>query len=134
MEASAVSIDVCVDDERPKVDSLLNDLKEEYSTVYNENVELLSVRHSTPEAMDKNNYRQGDSDRTAYKKHSTICGEKERLNGITAQRLNGRKGHCAFMPLCHLGSVKHQSLSPVILINNPVIINNSSVHNRLNNL
>jgi aspartate kinase len=53
VEASAVSIDVCVDDERPKVDSLLNDLKEEYSTVYNENVELLSVRHSTPEAMER---------------------------------------------------------------------------------
>lgn len=53
VEASAVSIDVCVDDERPKVDSLLKDLKEEYSTVYNENVELLSVRHSTPEAMER---------------------------------------------------------------------------------
>jgi aspartate kinase len=51
VEASAVSIDVCVDDERLKVDSLLNDLKEEYSAVYNENVELLSVRHSTPEAV-----------------------------------------------------------------------------------
>jgi aspartate kinase len=53
VEASAVSIDVCVDDERPKVDSLINDLKEEYSTVYNEDVELLSVRHSTPEAMER---------------------------------------------------------------------------------
>ena len=53
VEASAVSIDVCVDDERPKVDSLLNDLKEEYSTAYNENVELLSVRHSTPDAMER---------------------------------------------------------------------------------
>jgi aspartate kinase len=53
VEASAVSIDVCVDDERTKIDSLLNDLKEEYSTVYNENVELLSVRHSTPEAMER---------------------------------------------------------------------------------
>jgi aspartate kinase len=53
VEASAVSIDVCVDDERPKVESLLNDLKEEYSTAYNENVELLSVRHSTAEALDR---------------------------------------------------------------------------------
>jgi len=51
VEASAISIDVCVDDERPKVDSLLNDLKDEYSTVYNENVEMLSVRHSTPESI-----------------------------------------------------------------------------------
>ena len=53
VEASAVSIDVCVDDERPKVDSLISDLKEEYSTVYNENVEMLSVRHYTTVAIDR---------------------------------------------------------------------------------
>jgi len=53
VEASAVSIDVCVDDERPKVDSLLDELREEYSTVYNENVELLSVRHSSAEALER---------------------------------------------------------------------------------
>ena len=51
VEASAVSIDVCVDDERSKVDSLINDFRDEYSAVYNENVELLSIRHYTPEAM-----------------------------------------------------------------------------------
>jgi aspartate kinase len=53
VEASAVSIDVCVDDERPKVESLLNDLRDEYSAVYNENVELLSVRHYTPDSVAK---------------------------------------------------------------------------------
>lgn len=52
VEASAVSIDVCVDDERPKVDSLISDLKEEYSAVYNENVEMLSVRHYTTDAIE----------------------------------------------------------------------------------
>jgi aspartate kinase len=51
VEASAISIDVCVDDERPKVDSLIDDLKNEYSAVYNENVEMLSIRHYTPDAM-----------------------------------------------------------------------------------
>jgi len=51
VEASAISIDVCVDDERPKVDSLIDDLKYEYSAVYNENVEMLSIRHYTPEAI-----------------------------------------------------------------------------------
>ena len=51
VEASAVSIDVCVDDERSKVDSLINDFRVEYSAVYNENVELLSIRHYTPEAI-----------------------------------------------------------------------------------
>ena len=53
VEASAVSIDVCLDDERPKVDALINDLKSEFSAVYNENVEMLSVRHYTPEAVDR---------------------------------------------------------------------------------
>ena len=53
VEASAVSIDVCVDDERPKVDSLLADLKTEYSAFYNENVEMLSIRHYTAEAIER---------------------------------------------------------------------------------
>ena len=53
VEASAVSINVCVDDERQKVDALLDDLKEEYSAVYNENAELLSIRHSTPDAVER---------------------------------------------------------------------------------
>jgi aspartate kinase len=53
VEASAVSIDVCVDDERPKVDALINDLKAEFSAVYNENVEMLSVRHYTTEAIER---------------------------------------------------------------------------------
>ena len=51
VEANAVSIDVCVDDERLKVDSLLEDLKTEFAAVYNENVEMLSIRHYTPEAI-----------------------------------------------------------------------------------
>jgi aspartate kinase len=53
VEASAISINVCVDDERSKVDSLLADLKTEYSVFYNENVEMLSIRHYTPEAIER---------------------------------------------------------------------------------
>ena len=53
MEASAVSIDVCLDDDRPKVESLINDLADEFSAVYNENVEMLSIRHYTPEAIER---------------------------------------------------------------------------------
>ena len=51
VEASAVSIDVCVDDERHRVEALIGDLKSEYSAVYNENVEMLSIRHYTTEAI-----------------------------------------------------------------------------------
>lgn len=53
VEASAVSIDVCVDDERPKVDALINDLKKEFSAIYNEKVEMLSIRHYTNEAVNR---------------------------------------------------------------------------------
>jgi aspartate kinase len=53
VEASAVGIDVCVDDERPKVDALLETLKDEFSAVYNENAEILSIRHYTPEAIER---------------------------------------------------------------------------------
>jgi aspartate kinase len=53
VEASAVSIDVCLDDDRPKVDALISDLKSDFSVVYNEKVEMLSVRHYTPEAMER---------------------------------------------------------------------------------
>ncbi len=53
VEASAVSIDVCLDDERSKVDALISDLKSDFSAVYNERVEMLSIRHYTPEAQDR---------------------------------------------------------------------------------
>ncbi|MBN2633260.1 MAG: aspartate kinase [Bacteroidales bacterium] len=51
VEASAISLDVCVDDERSRVEVLLEDLDSEYTALYNENVELLTVRHYTPEAI-----------------------------------------------------------------------------------
>jgi aspartate kinase len=53
VEASAVSIDVCIDDERPKVDALIRDLNPEFSVVYNEKVEMLSVRHYSNESLSR---------------------------------------------------------------------------------
>lgn len=53
VEASAISLDVCVDDERLKVDALINDLKNDFSAIYNENVEMLSIRHYTSEAIER---------------------------------------------------------------------------------
>jgi aspartate kinase len=53
VEASAVSIDVCLDDERPKVEALLSDLRSDFSAIYNERVEMLSIRHYTRESMDR---------------------------------------------------------------------------------
>jgi aspartate kinase len=53
VEASAISLDVCVDDERPKVESMLGSLKSEFNAIYNENVEMLSIRHYNPVAVNK---------------------------------------------------------------------------------
>jgi aspartate kinase len=52
VQASAVSINVCVDDERVKVDALIEDLSKEFKTIYNDEVEMLSIRHYTKEALD----------------------------------------------------------------------------------
>jgi len=53
VQASAVSINVCIDDERVKVDALIDDLKNDFKAIYNDEVEMLSIRHYTPEALDK---------------------------------------------------------------------------------
>jgi aspartate kinase len=53
VEASAVSIDVCLDDDRTRVESLIDDLKTEFTAAYNDNVEMLSIRHYTPEAVSR---------------------------------------------------------------------------------
>lgn len=53
VEASAVSISVCIDDDRIRVDSLMEDLKTEFSIIYNENVEMLTIRHYTGAAVNK---------------------------------------------------------------------------------
>lgn len=51
VEASAVSINVCLDDERVKVDLLLEDLNPEFNIIYNDNAEMLTIRHYTPESV-----------------------------------------------------------------------------------
>jgi len=53
VEASAISIDVCVDDERSKVDALLSELEPEYSAFYNEEAEIFTIRHYTPESISR---------------------------------------------------------------------------------
>jgi aspartate kinase len=47
-----VSIDVCIDDDRAKVDVLLDVLKTEFSVVYNEKIELITIRHFTSDAIE----------------------------------------------------------------------------------
>ncbi len=51
VEASAVSIDVCVNDDREKVKAFIDDFGPEFNIVYNENVEMLTIRHYTENSI-----------------------------------------------------------------------------------
>jgi aspartate kinase len=51
VEASAISIDVCVNDERDRIGNFIDDIKSEFSIIYNENVEILTIRHYNEEAI-----------------------------------------------------------------------------------
>ena len=87
VEASAISLDVCVDDERPKVESLMNDLKTDFSAIYNEDVEMLSIRHYTTEAVEK--LTKGREILLEQRTRSTVrfvVRKAQGRNGTTAQR------------------------------------------------
>ena len=45
MQASAVSIAVCVDNEPVRIDSLIGEIKSEYKVLFNDGVELLTLRY-----------------------------------------------------------------------------------------
>jgi aspartate kinase len=51
VQASAVSINVCVDNEPPEISSLIHDLEKDFKTAYNDDVEVLTIRHYTPQAI-----------------------------------------------------------------------------------
>lgn len=45
VQAGAVSINICADHEEPKITGVLDELKKEYTILFNEGVEMLTVRH-----------------------------------------------------------------------------------------
>jgi aspartate kinase len=51
VQTGAVSINICVDHEEPKISEIINVLKEDYTILYNDGAEMLTVRHCTPEAV-----------------------------------------------------------------------------------
>lgn len=53
MQNSAISFSVCLDEEKEKLQELLKELKEDYKVLYNEGLELLTVRHYTDEVLDE---------------------------------------------------------------------------------
>lgn len=50
VQASAVSINVCVDYEKTKIEKLIKDLERDYKVLYNDNVEILTVMRYNREA------------------------------------------------------------------------------------
>jgi len=50
VQTGAVSINICADNEEPKISEVMEEMKQEYSILYNEGVEMLTVRHCTDEA------------------------------------------------------------------------------------
>ena len=52
VQAGAVSINICADHEEPKIGRVLEELRKDYTILYNDGAEMLTVRHFTPEAVD----------------------------------------------------------------------------------
>ena len=50
VQTGAVSINICVDHEEPKIIEAMEAMKQDYSILYNDGVEMLTVRHCTDEA------------------------------------------------------------------------------------
>jgi aspartate kinase len=53
VQASAVSINICADHEAERIGEIMKLLGEEFRVVYNDNVEMVTIRHYTPEAIEK---------------------------------------------------------------------------------
>ena len=53
IQNSAISLSVCISNNTNKFRQLINDLKKEYKVLYNKNVELITIRHYTDEAVNK---------------------------------------------------------------------------------
>lgn len=53
MQVSAISLSLCVDQDDRKITPLLNILKDKYQLRYNRNLTLLTIRHYSPESLQK---------------------------------------------------------------------------------
>lgn len=53
MQNSAISFSVCVDDETPKIDQLIEHLQQQFKVSYNKSVNLLTIRHYNEDIMEE---------------------------------------------------------------------------------
>jgi aspartate kinase len=54
VQSSAISFSICVDDEEHFLPGAIDELKQSFSVRYNKNLELLTIRHYTQDAIKKN--------------------------------------------------------------------------------
>lgn len=52
VEASAVSINICADYDQARFENLVENIGADFKVIYNMDVEMLTIRHYTPEAID----------------------------------------------------------------------------------
>ena len=52
MQLSAISFSVCCNDDKDKIQSLVNDLQQQFKVLYNSGLELMTVRYHTQETID----------------------------------------------------------------------------------
>jgi aspartate kinase len=53
MQNSAISFSVCVDDRNHRIEKFIDEIKTDYRVCYNSNLELLTIRHYTPEVVER---------------------------------------------------------------------------------
>lgn len=53
VQAGAVSINICADHEEPRIGRVIEMLRKDYTILYNDGAEMLTVRHFTPEAVER---------------------------------------------------------------------------------
>lgn len=53
LQHSAISFTICLDNRAPFVESLLGELKDDFRVLYNEGLELVTIRHYTPQTIGK---------------------------------------------------------------------------------
>lgn len=53
MQNSAISFSVCLDYNKSNFDTFIEELKERYSVLYNPDTELITIRHFTPESIER---------------------------------------------------------------------------------
>ena len=52
MQLSAISFSVCCDEDETKISSLVSELQKQFKILYNQNLELMTVRYYTQETLD----------------------------------------------------------------------------------